>query len=99
FTMIQNGTASLDCTYVLTPTFSNFSSSAGSGSFQLTTDAFRCGWAAVANAGWITITSTSSGIGSGVITFTVDANPSPSYRKGTITVGHQTFAIKQKGSS
>jgi hypothetical protein len=55
-------------------------------------------WQASSNASWITITSNSIGTGSGIISYTVSANPGPGGRSGVIKVGGRSFTIKQKGS-
>jgi hypothetical protein len=73
------------------------SAAGGSGSFQVFAEE-RCAWGAASSVSWITITSNSSGIGSGTVSYTVDANPNTAGRKGTITVAGQTFSVKQKGS-
>jgi hypothetical protein len=44
------------------------------------------------------VTSNYNGIGAGVVTYSVGANPGAVSRKGTITIARQTFANKQKGN-
>jgi N-acetylneuraminic acid mutarotase len=97
FTLVQDSSASPDCLYTVSPSFVSVSAAGGSGSFQVSAEE-RCAWGAASSVSWITITSNSSGIGSGTVSYTVDANPSTAGRKGTITVAGQTFSVKQKGS-
>jgi hypothetical protein len=51
------------------------------------------------NYSWITITSGSSGTGSGTVTYSVVANTTGSTRTGTMTIGGQTFTVTQHGSN
>ncbi|MGD0281882.1 MAG: BACON domain-containing carbohydrate-binding protein [Dissulfurispiraceae bacterium] len=54
-------------------------------------------WTAIA-APWITITSGSSGTGSGTVTYNMAVNTGTSSRTGTITIAGQTFSVTQAGS-
>jgi hypothetical protein len=54
-------------------------------------------WTAASSAGWITITSGSSGTGSGTVGFNVAANTVTSSRAGTISVGGETVTVSQAG--
>ena len=95
FTVIQNGPSGA-CDYKLSPKFDGFTSTGGNGNIDLSVGA-GCAWKAVSNAAWITITSSCCGIGPATISYTVTANPGPGARNGTITVGGQSFSVKQKG--
>ena len=97
FTVYQAGLASDNCGYKINPTFSSFSAAGGTGSFNLITTE-ECVWTATSSTAWVTITSASSGIGSGTITFSVGSNASGTARKAIIPVGDQAFTVKQKGS-
>ena len=57
-------------------------------------------WTAVSNVPWITITSPSSGSGSGfgTVAFTVDANTGVQ-RQGTMTIAGQTVTVTQNGGN
>jgi hypothetical protein len=67
-----------------------FEADGGSGSVTLTAPG---GWVAASNAGWITVTSGSSGSGNGTITYDVAANTDTSQRAGTITIVGATFTV------
>lgn len=95
FTVIQNGTTSSGCQYELTPSAQSFTTAGGTGTFTVTAGA-QCGWNAAPSASWITITSSGIGTGNGSVSFSVAANTTGQPRKGTITIGNQTFKIKQK---
>lgn len=84
------------CTFSISPTSQNFSSSGGSGSFNVSS-ASGCTWSAISNATWIT--TSSSGSGNGTVTYTVAANSGTSQSTGTITVGGQTYTITQSGAT
>lgn len=94
-TIVQDSPVSADCAYVIDNSRKSYPAGGGSGSLTLTTEQ-RCSWAATSSAGWLTITSASSGIGSGVVTYLVAPNAGPSGRKATISVAGKTFTIKQK---
>ncbi len=67
------------CTYNINPTSASYPASGGSGSVTVTAPA-GCGWTAVSNDGWITVTSGSSGSGNGSVGYSVAANASTSAR-------------------
>jgi alpha-N-arabinofuranosidase len=97
FTVIQDGGLMGDCSYAISPAFKTINASGGTGAINVTTEP-RCAWQAVSNASWITITSNSSGISNGSVSYTVSPNSGRSGRKGTITIAGQVFSVKQKGS-
>ena len=47
---------------------------------------------------WLTIPSTTSGTGSGTVSYSVAANSATTSRTGTMTIGGQTFTVNQAGS-
>ncbi|MCU1288203.1 MAG: hypothetical protein JWN60_432, partial [Acidobacteria bacterium] len=90
FTVMQeNG-----CTININPTNQDFQSAGGTGSIAVTASDSGCGWTAVSNASWITVTNSASGSGNATVNFTVAANTGLE-RTGTITIGGKTFNIKQ----
>lgn len=95
FTIVQDGGTMDDCIYLLTPLSANFSVAGGDGNISINTEA-RCAWEATTSVNWITFTSNITGIGASTVTYHVDANAG-AVRSGVITIGRQTFKIKQKG--
>jgi hypothetical protein len=65
----------------------------GSASFAVNTNQ-SCGWTAVANAPWLSVTSGASGNGPGTVAFSATANTGAP-RTGTITAGGQTFTVTE----
>jgi hypothetical protein len=96
FTVIQDGGLGSDCDYSVSSLASTFSASGGTGNVAVFSND-RCAWQAASSANWITITSSSVGIGNGSVTYTVAPNPGSVGRKATITVAGKAIAIKQKG--
>ncbi|HJQ69561.1 MAG TPA: BACON domain-containing carbohydrate-binding protein [Blastocatellia bacterium] len=94
FTINQRGRAGEACTFTLSRTFGLHGAAGGGGSFNVVTQP-GCAWQATAAAGWVTITSNSSGIGPGAVTYSVTTNLTLAHRKTTITAGGETFSIKQ----
>jgi hypothetical protein len=85
------------CTYVITPGSASIGGAGGSGFAVAVSVAPGCTWTARSNAGWITLASGASGIGAGVVTFTVEANNAGA-RTGTLTIAGQTFTVSQASS-
>lgn len=95
YTVVQDGGLGEDCNYGISPTAIVYPSGGGSGTINVICESL-CAWQAVSNAGWAAITSGAPGIGDGVVSYTVAANPGPGGRSATITVAGLTFRIKQK---
>ena len=57
----------------------------------------RCVWSAVAQAPWLTITSSMPRSGDNPVAFTAASNPGPDARVGTITVRDKVVLITQAG--
>lgn len=96
-TVVQNNNLTESCSYSITPLFSSFTTSGGSGTINVSASA-GCAWKAESTASWIQITSGSAGIGNGTVSYTVEAGPNNVSRKGTMTIAGKTFLIKQTGS-
>ncbi|PYM12076.1 MAG: hypothetical protein DMD81_25095, partial [Candidatus Rokuibacteriota bacterium] len=84
----------LPCSYSIAPNGQSFSDSGGTGSVSLSTTS-DCGWLAASHAGWITITTATTGAGSAAIAYTVAPNPGSIPRNGTIAVAGQKFSVAQ----
>jgi len=83
------------CAYSISPASQSFNSSGGPGSISVTTSETTCSWSASEGVDWIDITSGSSGIGNGTVTYTVSANTTGSSRTAVITVAGQTHTVTQ----
>ncbi|HSK72394.1 MAG TPA: BACON domain-containing carbohydrate-binding protein, partial [Pyrinomonadaceae bacterium] len=84
------------CTFSLLPTSMTIGAASGNGNVNVTSGS-GCEWTAVSNAEWITVTSGAEGTGNGTVQFTAAASDVPE-RTGTITIGGQTFTVKQVSS-
>jgi hypothetical protein len=73
----------------------SFAAGGGSGSFQLNTSGSTCGWSAYSDASWVTITSGSSGTGSGTIRYSVSANTGTGSRFTLLHAGGLNFGVSQ----
>ena len=91
---VTQAAAAPSCTYRVDPPSASFGAAGGNGQFQVITDA-GCAWTASSSAGW-TVVNTSSGSGSGSITYRVDANGADAPRSATISVNGQTHAVSQE---
>jgi len=91
FTVTQDP---IPCTYSISPASKAFGSSGGSGTVGVTAPS-GCSWTAASNAGWINITSGSSGNGNGTVHYSVAANSSTSSCTGTMTIAGKTFTVTQ----
>ena len=99
FMVTQSGTGS--CAFTINPTGQTYSASGGSGSISITPPGGNCatGWTASTAASWITITSGSSGNGSGTVAYSVSANSGVNQRTGTISVAGELFLVTQNASA
>jgi uncharacterized protein (TIGR03437 family) len=95
FTVKQAGISA--CTFTLTPPNQTFTASGGNGTLTIATQE-GCDWAATPTIPWITITSDKSGVGSGIINFTVEPNSSAVSRSGAIPIRDQSFNVAQEGT-
>jgi hypothetical protein len=84
--------------FSLNLTSQNFGATGSNGSVNVNATGSFCGWTAVSNASWITITNGSSGTGNGTVGFVVAANAG-TQRTGTLTIAGQTFNVTQDGAA
>jgi hypothetical protein len=84
------------CMYSVAPNGQSFDAAGGAGNAVVTAGT-GCGWTAVPNQSWITVTAGSPGSGNGTVDYSVDANGSSSARTGTMTIAGQTFTVTQAG--
>ena len=56
-----------------------------------------CAWTAATDASWVSITSGTSGTGTGAVTFAVTANGGTAVRTASVTVANQPVSIHQDG--
>ncbi|HMJ06189.1 MAG TPA: BACON domain-containing carbohydrate-binding protein, partial [Chthoniobacterales bacterium] len=81
------------CTYTVTPTNATWSANGGTGGVGVQTPS-GCGWGAMSNDSWITITKINHDSGNGGLTYSIAPNSGPA-RTGTLTVAGQTVTIEQ----
>ena len=98
-----NNSSSVDFTVsnpprMISPTSASYAANGGSGTISVTAPA-GCGWQAISNDSWLTITSGSGGIGNGVASYNVATNNTGSPRTGTMTVAGITFTVNQSNIS
>ncbi len=94
FTVTQGGDTST-CSFSLSSTTQSFGPGGGSATVAVNTPGSCCVWTAASNDNWITITSGSSGTGSGTVNYSVAANTTGAARTGTMTIAGQTFTVTQ----
>ena len=86
------------CTFAVTPSSANYSSSSATGSVQVTTGV-GCSWTATAPSGsFVTITGGSSGTGNGTVSYSVASNGTSSARSTTLTIAGLSFVVTQSAS-
>ena len=83
----------LPCAYTVLPATVTFGTGSGASNETVTTTG-NCGWTAVSDAGWITVTAGNSGTGTGTVSYSVAANTGPA-RSGTLTIAGQSIPINQ----
>lgn len=85
------------CAYSITPASRSVAYTSGSSSVAVTTTT-GCTWSAVSNDAWLTVTSSSSGTGSGTVSYSIDANTALTSRIGTLTVASLTHTVTQSAA-
>jgi hypothetical protein len=90
----QSGSSD-DCTYNLSHPTKQFTSSGGEDTVTVSASSQNCQWTATESLDWVTITSGTSGTGSGSVSYTVSANSSQSQRIGSMTIAGKSFSINQ----
>jgi hypothetical protein len=83
------------CTFSLSPQRGKFNASGGSRIVKVKTRFADCAWTAVSNDPFITITDDDSGVGNGMISYTVAGNTNTEVRSGSLTIGGETFTIDE----
>jgi uncharacterized protein (TIGR03437 family) len=91
-----NITAGQSCSYSISPSSQSFSGAGGQGTVNVVTSA-GCGWSAASNAGFVAVTSATTGTGSSSVSYAVSANSGPA-RTGTLTIAGQTFTVNQSAA-
>jgi FG-GAP-like repeat/Viral BACON domain/Putative binding domain, N-terminal len=89
--------AANDCQYTLSSSSAVVSATAGSGSLTLTAGT-DCAWTIGSSAGWLNVTSATSGSGSTTINYTYTQN-SGAERTATLTIGDKSFVVTQEPCS
>ena len=92
-----NGGPASTCTYGVAPDTVVLGPGTGIDSVTVTASASTCPWSAVSNATWLTITSGTTGQGSGAVSFST--TPSATARTGTMTVAGRPVTISQDGDT
>src|SRR5262249_34553568 len=86
--------------FILTPTATGFGASGGSSNVTIV-DSGACNWTASSSPPWVTITSATSGVGNGTITYSVATNTTIDARTANITITGDfvtsTVGISQDG--
>jgi uncharacterized protein (TIGR03437 family) len=82
------------CDFSLEPSNVTVGSAGSRGSLSVTTDG-GCSWGATSNVAWLTISSGTSGTGTGSVGYLVAADNSSTLRVGTLRIAGQTFSVTQ----
>jgi len=93
FTINQLGT----CAFTIDPASISFTAIADTKRVYVNASDESCPWTAVSHSDWITIKEGSSGVGKGLVDYSVTANTSCNHRIGTLTIAGNTFTVDQDG--
>ena len=86
------------CTYKLSPSRKKFKPEGGVATVKVVTQP-NCEWTAASGSDWLQIMDGESGTGTGIITYSVEPNPTPEKRVADSTFGNKNFSAIQKGST
>jgi hypothetical protein len=89
-TIGQNGTG--PCTFIVSPLLLSFTKAGGIGSVTVTTNP-GCLWTSVSNVYWISITTSTTRVSSGTVSFFV-SSVKPRNRIATLTIAGQTVRVR-----
>ena len=92
FTILEDGAT---CSYSISPASQSFAAFGGTGSVAVTALA-GCGWMAMSNDSWISVSSGNSS-GDGTASVSAAANDSGLPRTGSLTIAGQTLTVTQDG--
>jgi hypothetical protein len=81
------------CAYSLSTTTFNMSGAGASATFTVTTGS-GCSWTVTTNGSFVTVTSPTTQMGPGSVSFTIAVNPGDT-RTGTLTIAGQNVVINQ----
>ena len=95
FTVTESGTTSSGCTFTLSKTSITLKAKGGKMTVSVKAKGTGCDWTASTTNSWITITSGSSGTGSGKVEFTVPGNTNTAALSGAITIAGDTYTVNQ----
>jgi hypothetical protein len=85
------------CSYAIDPTSESFGAQGGSGTVNVTTTT-GCAWTASSDSSWITVTDGEDGVGSGTVSYSVEANTGGA-RSSTITIAGESFSVSQQSGA
>ncbi len=86
------------CTYGISPAGQTVPSAGGTGVIAVISS-LGCAWTSSSGAPWLTVTTGATGSGDGSVAFRAAANTSTTTRSASLTIGGQTFAVTQPGTS
>ncbi|KJR43516.1 S-layer homology region domain protein [Candidatus Magnetoovum chiemensis] len=96
FVLTQKGT----CTYSLSPVVTNIDASGSSSeNATITPSNELCTWTATTEESWLTFNSSTTGTGTGSITYSADANSTDAMRTGKIKIGGENLMVVQSSAS
>jgi hypothetical protein len=93
FTVTQAAQPAPSCSYDLSSDAQSVGSTSGTAAVNVTAGS-GCGWTAVSQASWITVSSGATGNGNGTVTLAIAANTGAS-RSGSVAIAGMTHTISQ----
>jgi uncharacterized repeat protein (TIGR03803 family) len=84
------------CTFSLSPSRVILNGLANTGTVAITPSGTGCVWTATSDVDWITVTSSNSGIGEGMVAYAVTVNSNNHSRTGRVMIGGQRFTVTQQ---
>jgi hypothetical protein len=99
FTVTQAGSSNVPpaCTFALSPSNAVHAASSSTGFVEVATSS-NCFWIAFTTNSWIHVASGATNVGSGLVTYLVDANNSAFSRTGLIRIDGRNFFVLQEGA-
>jgi len=98
FVNLQNANALTPCSFQISPGFASVGSAGGSGTVTVQ-DPYGCSWTASTGLSWLTIGPSSSGSGSGTVSYSVASDTTDCGREAVVLIGDQMFYVIQTGNA
>ena len=95
--LVPSSTSTVGCIYSIDQSAQSSGAAGAANSVSVLASGTSCPWLVISYAGWITVSPSGVGSGTGLATYTVSPNPSSASRTGTIWIAGNNLTVNQSG--